>query len=92
MRKGEVEANLVRLNEMARLPVVDDLIARKLAGPEKSALDDTDLAFHRREYERFQAALEEAHLASRLPEGPTARPALNDLLVHLRLGPWTIRR
>ena len=33
MRTGEVEANLVRLNEEARLPHVDDLIARKLAGP-----------------------------------------------------------
>src|ERR1700722_18763882 len=34
MRTGEVEANLVRLNESARLPHVGDLIARKLAGPE----------------------------------------------------------
>ena len=92
MRTWEVEANLVRLNEMARLPVVDDLIARKVAGPEASVLGEGDLAFHRREYERLQAELEEAHLASQLPEGPTARPALNDLLVRLRLGPWTIRR
>jgi predicted nucleotidyltransferase len=34
MRTGEVEANLVRLNESARLPHVADLIGRKLAGPE----------------------------------------------------------
>ncbi len=85
MRTGEVEANLVQLNGEARLDHVDDLIARKLAGPEQSALDDGDVAFHRSEYERLRAGLEAAHLASTLPEGPSARPALNDLLVRLRM-------
>src|SRR4029077_12796019 len=46
MRTGEVEANLVRLNEEARLAHVTDLIARKLAGPEQSALDDYAFEFH----------------------------------------------
>jgi len=87
VRSGEVEANLVRLNEAARLPHVNDLIARKLAGPERSAVDDADLDFHHREYERLRSGLEAAHRDSRLPEGPTTRPALNDLLVRLRLGP-----
>ena len=64
MRTGEVEANLVRLNEDARLSHVDDLIARKLAGPEASVLDDGDMDFHRREYERLQGELEEAHKSS----------------------------
>jgi predicted nucleotidyltransferase len=86
MRTGEVEANLVRLNEEARLPHVEELIARKLAGPEKSALDDADVAFHRREYERLVAELEDAQRASTLPEAPSARPALDDLLVRLRMG------
>ncbi len=85
MRTGEVEANLVRLNEEARLPHVADLIARKLAGPEQSALDDGDVTFHRSEYQRLVAELEAAYRASDLPEGPTARPALNDLLVRLRM-------
>jgi predicted nucleotidyltransferase len=85
MRTGEVEANLVRLNEEARLSHVADLIARKLAGPEQSALDDGDVAFHRSEYERLVAELEAASRASDLPEGPSARPALNDLLVRLRM-------
>jgi uncharacterized protein len=85
MRTGEVEANLVRLNEGARLLHVDDLIARKLAGPEAALLAEDDVGFHRREYERLQAELESAHQDSRLPEGPTARPVLNDLLVRLRL-------
>ena len=89
MRTGEVEANLVRLNEEAGLAHVTDLIARKLAGPEQSVLDDAAFEFHRREYERLRAELEASYQASRLPEGPSARPALNDLLVRLRLGSST---
>lgn len=85
MRTGEVEANLVRLNEEARLPHVADLITRKLAGSEQTALDDEDVAFHRSEYERLIAELEAAYRSSTLPEGPTARADLNDLLVRLRL-------
>ena len=87
MRTGKVEANLVHLNEEARLSHVADLIARKLAGPEQSALDDGDVDFHRGEYERLRALLEAAHRDSTLPESPSARPALNELLVRLRLGP-----
>jgi uncharacterized protein len=86
MRTSVVEANLVRLNEEARLAHVTDLIARKLAGPEQSVLDDPDFEFHSREYERLRAELEAAYQASRLPEAPNARAALHDLLVRLRLG------
>jgi predicted nucleotidyltransferase len=85
MRTGEVEANLVRLNEEFRLPQVPDLVARKVAGPEQSTLDEADLPFHCREYERLQSALEEAAGKSQLPPVPTARAALHDLLVRLRL-------
>ncbi len=86
MRTGEVQANLVRLNEAARLSHVGDLIARKLAGPEQSTLDDGDVAFHRQEYDRLRESLEAAHRESLLPELPTARPALNALLIRLRIG------
>jgi predicted nucleotidyltransferase len=86
MRTGEVEADLTRLNASAKLPQVEDLIARKRAGPEQAVLGDAEADFHRREYERLRAELEEAHRESRLPEGPTARAALNDLLIRLRLG------
>src|SRR5438046_950020 len=84
MRTGEVEANLVRLNETIRLPYIADLIGRKLAGPEKSVVGDADLAFHQGEYERLRGELEAAYRASRLPEFGTGRVALNDLLVRLR--------
>ena len=84
VRSGEVEANLLRLNESFRLSYVNDLVARKLAGPEQSTLDDVDMEFHRAEYERLRVELQAAHEASTLPQGPSARAGLNDLLVRLR--------
>ena len=88
MRTGEIQANLVMLNEEFRLPYIADLVARKLAGPEKSKLEDADIAFHESEYQRLRAELQTAHDASQLPELPSdeTRAALNDLLVRIRLG------
>jgi uncharacterized protein len=85
MRTGEVEANLVRLNETAKLPYVPDLIARKVAGAEKGKLDQADLEFHEREFERLRAELDRAYAESKLPERPRATAAMNDLLVRIRL-------
>jgi predicted nucleotidyltransferase len=84
MRTGEVQANLVTLNEEYRLPYVPELVARKLAGPEQSQLADADVDFHRREYDRLLGELNLAFERSSLPEKPSARPALNDLLICLR--------
>ncbi|HEU0038908.1 MAG TPA: nucleotidyltransferase domain-containing protein, partial [Verrucomicrobiae bacterium] len=86
MRTGEVEANLVKLNEEFRSPYLPDLVARKLAEPEKSKLKDTDIAFHESEYQRLRGELQAAHEASHLPEMPSeeTRTALNDLLVRIR--------
>ncbi|MEI8197387.1 MAG: nucleotidyltransferase domain-containing protein [Phycisphaerae bacterium] len=86
MRTGEVEANLLHLNEEFQLPYVQDLVACKLAGPEKSRLPDANMAFHEAEYQRLVRELESAQEASSLPETPSARPALDDLLVRIRLG------
>lgn len=85
MRSGEIEANLVRLNQEFKLPYIGDLIARKLSGPEKSTLEDADIEFHQREYERLRAELERAFQASQLPETPSGKAALNDLLIRLRM-------
>ena len=85
MRTGEVEANLVRLNEHFGLGFLDDLIARKVAGPEQATLDGGNVPFHQREYERLTHALEEAYEATTLPANPAGRGALHDLLVSLRL-------
>lgn len=87
MRTGEIEANLVTLNETFRLPQIPDLVARKLAGPEQSTLNDGDMSFHHHEYERLRGELEAARDASALREAPDdeTRSALNELLVRLRL-------
>jgi len=85
MRTGEVEGNLVTLNQTYKLPYVPDLIARKVAGPEQSILAETDLEFYRSEYERFRTTLEQEHERSTLPDRATAGSALNDLLIRLRL-------
>src|SRR6266496_2670801 len=80
MRTGEIEANLLTLNEEFRLPYVADLVARKLAGPEKSSLADADVVFHESEYHRLRADLQTAHEACKLPELPSAqtRAGLDD--------------
>lgn len=87
MRTGEIEANLVTLNETFRLPYIADLVARKLGGPEQSTLKDADIAFHEAEYQRLRGELQAAHDASTLIERPSeaTRAALDALLVRLRL-------
>jgi predicted nucleotidyltransferase len=85
MRTGQIEANLVRLNETARLPYISELIERKLAGPEKGRLDQADLVFHQAEYERLRVSLQQAFDECPLPESPRGAAALNDLLVRIRL-------
>ena len=85
MRTGEIEANLVRLNETAHLPYIPELIERKTVGPERGELDQANLEFHEREYERLRGDLERAFADSPLPEAPSGARALSDLLVRIRL-------
>jgi len=86
MRTGEIEANLATLNATFNLPQIPDLIARKLAGPEQSQLNEADMTFHESEYLRLRDELQQAHETSRLIENPSeqTRAALNDLLVRIR--------
>jgi predicted nucleotidyltransferase len=86
MRTGEVQANLKLLNEEFKLPYIPELIGRKVGGTEKGRLEQADLGFHQREYERLRSALEQAQQESRLPEAPGGVAALHDLLVRIRLG------
>jgi uncharacterized protein len=85
METGTVEANLVTLNEAANLVYIHDLIAQKLSGPEQSTLTAADLPFHESEYQKLTRKLEEAYQISTLPEMPSARADLDNLLVRLRL-------
>lgn len=84
MKTGEVEGNLVRLNEEFRLSGISELVSRKSSGREQSILSDADVDAHRREYDRLRSELEVASERSHLPEAPCARAALSDLLVRLR--------
>lgn len=85
MKTGEVEANLVTLNQDANLPYIDELIERKLTGPEKGDLPAADMKFHESEYQRLVELLERISAESQLPEVGTGRDALNDLLIRTRL-------
>jgi predicted nucleotidyltransferase len=84
LQTGEIEANLVLLNEQACLPYLSALIARKTAGKEKETLSAADVALYAAEYERLMARLVEAGQASNLPDLPTAHDALNNFLLRLR--------
>lgn len=85
METGTVEANLVTLNERLQLPFLSELIARKLARDERTVITDVDLEFHERQYNQLMRELAEAGEKSGLPEFPTGREALDDLLIRLRL-------
>lgn len=58
---------------------------RKLAGPEKGVLPAASQTFHEREFERLRGVLEDAYRDSQLPERPSGKESLNDLLIRLRL-------
>ena len=86
MRTGEIEANLHTLNDTRRdrLPYIDELIRRKTAGSEHGVLSATDMKFHESEYRRLTNELAQAHESSALPNQPSARDGLNDLLLRVR--------
>jgi hypothetical protein len=85
MRSGEVESNLVNLNRLAKISLIDDLVARKREGHEKVAIDDKWLDFYIADYQRLREELEHAHQASQLPDAPRVSRELNDLLVRVRM-------
>jgi uncharacterized protein len=85
MRTGRVVSSLPECAAEMRLPYLDELIARKTSGAEHGVLEDADVAFHRAEYLRLNALLVDAAERSHLPDASTARAALHDLLLRLRL-------
>ena len=87
MRTGQVEANLLTLNEEARLSFVPELVDRKVTGGERSSLEDADVVFHESQYQKLRAELQSAFEASSLRELPSeqTRRALDDLLVRVRM-------
>lgn len=85
MQTGEIEPNLVKLNQKFRLAGVDNLIDIKIAGAEKSEAGTIDLEFHTQAVTRLLTELEMERDRSHLPTYSTAEPALNNLLVRTRL-------
>jgi predicted nucleotidyltransferase len=84
MNTGEVEANLIRLNEEFGLPYIDELVARKTQGQEQGTLTDHDVEFYSSEYLRLRSELELSSERSILPESPSCKQELSDLLVRIR--------
>lgn len=85
MRSGRIEANLLKLNEDAKLSYIPDLVSRKSSGTEKGTLDKADLDFFEGEYHRLQEQLEAAYAASSLRDTPINSNALHEFLIRTRL-------
>jgi uncharacterized protein len=84
MRAGEVEPNLVHLNDAFRLPYLPELIARKTTGAEQQTIDDADVQFFENEYSRLRELLMLAQADTTLPEAPETGEELHELLLELR--------
>jgi predicted nucleotidyltransferase len=82
---GKIESNLSTLNEEYRVSVIDELIHRKREGSESERLAGGEIAEHTQRLDELELRLQRAHEASRLPDAPTSRDALEDFVVRLRL-------
>jgi uncharacterized protein len=85
MRTGIVEANLPQLNNEYKLPYIPELIDRKIRGTEGQLLEENDASFYTLEYDRLRKRLEDEANHTALPDSQTAKAALNDLLLRIRL-------
>ena len=85
MQTRKIEANLSNLNREFNLPYIPNLIALKVAGTEKEKIKEIDIEFHQQEYERLRDKLLLSSENSHLPDLPTAKDALNDFLIRIRL-------
>ena len=85
MRTGKIEANLNNLDREFNLSYIPDLINLKVIGTEKEKIQNINLEFHQQEYERLREKLVISSQNSHLRDTPTAKDALNDLLIRIRL-------
>jgi uncharacterized protein len=83
LRTGEVEANLLRLNEHFSFGFLDGLVARKVDG-ENTSIGDLDWPFHEARLADLEAELDRAFVESLLPEDRD-RKSVSEFLVRLRL-------
>ena len=87
LQTGNVEANLLRLNEHFGFKFIDELVAHKIGG-ENISLGNVDWSFHDSQLTALEAKLDLAFQKSGLPEDRDRKP-LNELLVRLRLAEVT---
>lgn len=85
MRSGEIQANLNHLHSMYPLPYLPELIARKRDGAEQQTLPSVEKAFYEEEFAALRERLVTEAATTRLPAENSAVPALNDMLVRIRL-------
>lgn len=85
MTTGKIEANLVNLNQIFQLSYLNDLIAQKCTLSERASLNEADLNFYEREYQRLQNELQDSFNNSPLPNDSSAKSDLNNLLIEIRL-------
>jgi predicted nucleotidyltransferase len=83
LRTGEVEANLLKLNEHFGFGFLEELIARKVDG-ENISIAEQDWRFHETQLSELEARLDAAFAESALPENRDRKP-ISDFLVELRL-------
>jgi uncharacterized protein len=67
------------------LTYIPDLIGQKTSSIETSTFKNIDLEFHRQECDRLIEKLELAANNSHLPDTASAKPALNNLLIRMRM-------
>ena len=86
-KAGEVEPNIVTLNETFRLPFIDELVSQKIAQEHSSLGGDRPMAYFERQYEALLGQLEDFRGQTKLPVAPPEAIAreLDDWLVRLRL-------
>lgn len=86
LRTGKVEANLAKLNESVfRLPLIPDLIARKVAGAEKGRLSESEFKAAYSEAKKLEAQFDDAFSRSPLPDEVQNYDALDEFLVRMRM-------
>ncbi|MBI2375603.1 MAG: nucleotidyltransferase domain-containing protein [Deltaproteobacteria bacterium] len=85
MNTGEIEANILTLNDIFAIERVQELVERKREGAEKMSLSAEELSAHEAHLDSLERALDEAYETSALPMEPTTTRALEDFVIRLRL-------
>ena len=84
MQTGEVESNILRLNESFQFSFVPELIELKKSGEVNELPEGRQLGFFTKEYAKLEERLKKAAEKSSLPKEPKGRESLDDLLIRLR--------